>query len=397
MSNLVANLNKSDVPGGVECCVLNMKQVVYKEHPYDIIRYNKDCAETMLLCKTIGHNSIGHFRSVIYSNGEVVCYAPPKSVDYDLFKKQIPLADIISIEEYVEGTMINVFWNGDKWEIATRSCVGGEVSFFSDETSPGTPTFRTMFLETIIENELKTPGKDFFQSLDEIPKTYCLSFVLQHPKNRIVTPFACPGLYLVKTYDLSEKGIVNEVSIPTVKNALPDWVKIPKQLESSVEELENIMSAGMNDYTVVGAMIYGLHRESGLIVRTKIRNASYEKVRRIRGNQPKLKYRYLMLRCEENLEQYLAYYPEHDVHFAIYEKQIRSFTNMLFSMYIECYIKKTAPLKNYSDKYRTHMFQLHDIYKTQLQPNKEYIRKKTVIEYVNKLHPSLLMHSINLD
>jgi len=33
------------------------------------------------------------------------------------------------MEEYVEGTMIQLFWTGENWELATRSSVGGNVSF----------------------------------------------------------------------------------------------------------------------------------------------------------------------------------------------------------------------------------------------------------------------------
>jgi len=395
MRNIVARTDNCNILGSLECGLLKSKQTTYKEKTYNIIRYNKESEHTMSLFKTIGNNSIGHYRSVIFSSGEVVCFAPPKSVDYDQFKQQIPLTDIISVEEYVEGTMINLFWDGDKWEIATRSSVGGEVSFYSDETSEETMTFRTMFLHTIIENEFNTQTTDFFHSLNEIPKTYCLSFVLQHPKNRIVSFIDFPKLYLVKVFDLSEKGIINDVNLRVVSDILPSWVNTPKHLDSSMEELEKIMGGGMKDYSVVGAMIYGIDRNSGLIVRTKIRNESYEKVRLLRGNQPKLKYRYLMIRNDETIKQYLKYYPEHISQFDIYEKQIRTFTGLLFSLYIECYIKKLAPLKAYSAKFRTHMFHLHDIYKSQLRPQNHVMRKKNVIEYVNNLHPSLLMHSIN--
>ena len=41
------------------------------------------------------------------------------------------------------------------------------------------------------------------------------------------------------------------------------------------------------------------------------------------------------------------------------------------------------------------MFKLHEHYINNLASNKEIITRQEVISYVNKLHPSLLMHSCN--
>tara|TARA_B100000902_G_C27146389_1_gene831338 strand:- start:768 stop:980 length:213 start_codon:yes stop_codon:yes gene_type:complete len=41
------------------------------------------------------------------------------------------------------------------------------------------------------------------------------------------------------------------------------------------------------------------------------------------------------------------------------------------------------------------MFKLHEHYLTNLAPVKEIINRHAVIDYVNKLHPSLIMHSCN--
>ncbi len=74
------------------------------------------------------------------------------------------------VEEYVEGTMINMFYDydGEEWEIATRSTVGGKTNYTISRFS--TLTFRDMFLEAC-------NNADFdFALLD---KTLCYSFVLQ--------------------------------------------------------------------------------------------------------------------------------------------------------------------------------------------------------------------------
>ena len=51
----------------------------------------------------------------------------------------------------------------------------------------------------------------------------------------------------------------------------------------------------------------------------------------------------------------------------------------------------------YSDEYRTHMYSLHQIYKNNLKPNGKILVFEDIVNYVNELHPNLLMHSINYD
>ena len=51
----------------------------------------------------------------------------------------------------------------------------------------------------------------------------------------------------------------------------------------------------------------------------------------------------------------------------------------------------------YSDEYRTHMYSLHQIYKNNLKPNGKILVFDDVVNYVNNLHPNLLMHSLNYD
>ena len=105
------------------------------------------------------------------------------------------------VEEYVEGTMINMFYDEDKkdWELSTRSTVGGNISFYLQDKKDNAEvryTFRKMFLEACNVNNL-----DF----DILNRDYCYSFVLQHPQNRIVTLITRPQLYLVRVYKIDSE------------------------------------------------------------------------------------------------------------------------------------------------------------------------------------------------
>ena len=377
------------VASGFDNDSIKRKKTTFKDVSYDILRYDKSKL-TNDNCDTLGM-----YRSVIYRESKVVCFSPPKSFSLDNFKTRVSPSSIVSIEEYVEGTMLNIFWSGSEWEIATRSSVGGNVSFFENITATETrrgKTFRQMFMDTISYYEA---DGGFFTALSNMSKTVCFSFVLQHPENKIVAPFSSPSLYLVKTYDISFDGHILEIPNADVSIKFPSWVKYPRRIDTDVSHIDNNIIICLDDYTTVGTMINGIDSITHNTIRTKIRNPSYEKVRRLRGNQPKLQFHYLILRTEGNVAEYLKYYPEHSKMFSIYREQVHSFTKTLHNEYFSCYIKKQKPLKEYSQQYRTHMFKLHELYKNQLSKINKIVNKFVVVNYVNTLPTELLMHSIN--
>jgi len=356
---------------------------------YSLIRYNKN----VLLSED--KSSIGLLRSVIINSSEkVICFSPPKSIDWDNFLTIHPekTPNIIA-EQFIEGTMINVFWDPNiglsgAWEISTRSCVGAEIAFYHEHGKP-IVTFRSMFMDAV-----KEVGLD----LNLLNQTYCYSFVMQHPLNRIVVPFSKPALYLVSVYQIihTDTGMINVLSIDyTKENHIWSQTKIQfPEVYTEWETYEDLIQiyASMNtNYQVVGVILKNL--ETG--ARTKRRNPVYENVRHLRGNQPKLMYQYLSLRKEGKVKEYLKYYPEHKKEFAFFRKQIHDYTYSLYNNYIDCYIKKMSPLKDYGENFRTHMYNIHQHYVNILKDKGRHITNSIVIDYVNKIHPSLQMYALN--
>jgi hypothetical protein len=244
-----------------------------------------------------------------------------------------------------------------------------------------------MFLEAAGQNKMD------FSLLDN---KYSYSFVVQHPDNRIVVPFKKPQLYLVAVY-----AIVNDNNIVTVD--VHDSQQFKEFFSSTSVLFPQIYSfnkysdliekyASMNtSYDIVGVVLH--NKVTG--ERSKIRNPVYEQVRNLRGNQPKLQYQYLCLRKEGKVGDFLKYYPENKKEFSGFRNQVHLFTNTLFSNYISCYIKKERPLKEFSDQYRTHMFNIHQKFINELRELKLFITNTVVQKYVNELHPSLLMYCLN--
>ena len=73
------------------------------------------------------------------------------------------------------------------------------------------------------------------------------------------------------------------------------------------------------------------------------------------------------------------------------------YTNDLFSNYVNCFIRKKQPLKEYKYQYKTHMYNIHQDYINKLKPLNKIVDKKYVIDYVNNLHPAQQMYVINYD
>jgi hypothetical protein len=144
-------------------------------------------------------------------------------------------------------------------------------------------------------------------------------------------------------------------------------------------------------YDKVGVVLYNTVTGE----RAKIRNPVYEQVRNLRGNQPKLQYQYLCLRKEGKVCDFLKFYPENKKDFSAFRDQVHLFTQTIFSNYVSCYIKKEKPLIEFSEQYRTHMFNIHQQYLNDLREKKFFVTNTVVIKYVNNLHPSLLMYCLN--
>ena len=353
---------------------------------YRIVRYDKIFLSNDLV------SSYGLCRSVIVnSNNNVVCFSPPKSIkSEDFIQRYAPDCDGVVAEEFVEGTMINVFWDSSlgingSWEISTRNTVGATSTFYKGSNSKN---FRDMFLEAAKESDL---------NIAQLDTNYCYSFVLQHPENRIVVPFKKPQLYLIGMYSISHTSDECSVQVfcqfkPYFVDVLKTKVKFPETYKfASYAELIEKYGSMNTDYNIVGVVLH--NKATG--ERAKIRNPVYEQVRNLRGNQPKLQYQYLCLRNEGKVGDYLKFYPENKKDFSAFRDQVHLFTETLFNNYVSCYIKKEKPLKEFPDQFKTHMYKIHQKYINELKESEQFVRNTFVQKYVNELHPSLLMFCLN--
>jgi len=360
---------------------------------YKIVRYNKDLIDKDTI------TPFGLVRSVVINkNNHVISVSPSKSLTMETFLKKDPNKNEHIIgEQFVEGTMINLFWDSsvELWEIATRNTVGGNVSFYknkndnnkNDENS-NYKTFNQMFHEACVYNNVD------IHSLD---KNYCYSFVLQHPENRIVVPFKFPQLFLIEVYHIENtpenifvySQCLSNINIFGFENST---VQLPEIYQyEKYQDLIDKYASNNSSYDALGIVFKNILTGE----RTKKRNPVYQQIKELKGNQPKILYRYLSLRKEGKVREYLEYFPEHKNECNKLRQQLHDFTNTLFSNYKDCYVKKQKPLTEFPTQYRHHMFSIHQIYRNELLEQKLFITNRIVIDYVNKLHPSQQMYALN--
>jgi hypothetical protein len=372
----VTQLLENDTRNGVE--------ITRKRHKnFTILKYNKE------RCLPSEYFKVGYLRTMVIDRdlNQVVCVGPNKS---------IPLEEIqsyangpLDYEEFVDGVMINVFWDttNQKWQYATRSNIGADIRFYlqNDEGK----TFRAMFDEALAEDNIV---------LDVLPKSWCYSFVLQHPSNRIVAPVEKPHAVLVEAHEISESIVTlyphGSTESDKELRALVDEHSIPIPAHYSYTNPQEAREKHATRNTYFGEVgVIVKNYETGW--RSKIRNPLYEEVKQLRGNYPKLQYLYLVLRGSGNVKRYLGYYKEHANEFEKYRKQLHNYTHNLYVNYVDCFINKKAHINTYPHQYKVSMTSLHTIYLEELMPKRKHIHKGVVVNYVNALPPQRLMYLLN--
>ena len=369
--------------------VFTKKTTDLSNSKFQLIGYNRKLLEEN------NYTDYGLFRSVIFDleTKNMLCYSPPKSLTVKQFYDN--LSDDVLVQEFVEGTMINLFFYNDQWHISTRGNIGGHCKFYQNEEIP---TFYEMF-----ENVSRYVKLNY----DKLLKNYCYCFVMQNTKNRIVKSILKDNLYFITAYNIDNKE--NDIFVKQLDSEELNFVKqvIFKDTDIKYPEEYGIISkesfqSEMMDYIDLYASRNTKYNLMGVVFKDKntgnfikFRNPNHKEIHDLKGNHCKIQYIYLDLRKQNAVDKYLRYYPEDRSTFTFLRKIVHSYTKKLYENYVECYIQKRKPLKEWPYEFRIHMFNIHQKYLNELKENKKYINMHIVIQYFNDLHPSQQMYALN--
>jgi hypothetical protein len=382
----------------------------------------------------------GLFRSVIVNDaGNIVAFSPPKTVQFNALDSQVldqmgELAPAFEIEEFVEGTMINLFYApkilsgtdesllashiDSGWEMSTKGAVGGsifvpapgsiaqkpgiappstEVVEPSSSKVQDKSTFRDLFLNACVENGIS------FANLDT---RFCYSLVLQHPKNPLICHITKPRVYLIAVYSIDN----DTLTVTRHPRSAIDWKTIgfavPRAHGRSDSSFQAIRARyadpnGSTPYRIMGT-VFNAQNGSGWSF--KLRNPTYETAKRTPSESGKRHlFEYCNLRRTRGIPAHLKLFPDDDAAFKGFQLRIATYTQLLYSSYTECFISKKQPLIDYAAHLRTHMYRMHnDIYKPRRlavadTATKVGLKFQDAVQYVNLvMTPTELFHALTV-
>ena len=343
---------------------------------YTLVRYTKPLKSPEL----------ANYRSVVYKGDRLVAFSPPRSTPLQEFQEACPSPKNAVVREFVDGMMIYVWYDADadRWVKSTRSCMEGE-KVFRRGTKPLTqgliddpPTPAELF-----DTFVKPFPSPFYDLLD---KTNTYVFTLMDPTSFNVVKPGCLTCYLTNVYKILEGNKVQAVPFESV--LLPSFpVNIPpihyfRGYDDITDSLSN------NSYSMKGFMVYDPITEK----RAKIFNPAFLKVHDLLSSKPNFNEIVLdSIVTHKNSNEIAVLHPDFPKNIEAVERSILRCANLLYSYYLECFVKKAKAHKDFPVLYRTHMYELHKIYLNSFRQLGFRMNKAVVLDYVRSVPGPILV------
>lgn len=336
---------------------------------YAILRYVKS--------KTNKQNPhIRWLRSVVWDTHLhlPVCVAPPKAE-----VSEIPTGDqSLTIQDFLDGTMVNCFRTVDDpttLHLATRTQLGANGTFYS------TRPFSALFDDAL--KEMRLTHADILSMLpfptQEQPASFA-SFLLQHPEHRIVARIWIPKLYVVHIGTVKSDGVFTMSE--TLHTTYPKLAISPYPMTGFATKTD--LAAYFDSVCAFkGGFFQGLTFKDSTGHRWRLRNPNYEHLRNLRGGEAEDMARFLRLRVERKIKEYLTHFAEDYDRFWSFETKLRSATEQIYHSYQTVHKLRLQPLSQLPKEIQPFVFRLHSHYLNILKPRNEVVRKKDAVEVVN--------------
>ena len=337
---------------------------------YAILRYVKGTSDF-----TKSH--VPAFRSVVWdlATNLPVSVAPVKA------QKGEPAAGVdLRITDFIDGVMIQGLL-GD--QIATRSSMCAKGTFYSKRS------FADLF-----EDAVKPFGgtQAFLRSVLEGPRF--VSFVLQHPEHTTVAVIQTPRVYATCIGTVTDDGLVtfsyDPATWPQRLAAIAPTLYEPSKVFADSSEAAAMLRQNALGHTWQGLVFQDLASTN----RWRLRNPLYVAVRNLRGAEANHTARFLRLRAEGKIKEYVGYYREESAAMWALEQRLRQRTSGIYEAYSRLHKAKSATMRDLPLPYRTHVYAIHGKYMAQYaaaaagagaQARPPPVLKATVVEYVNAL------------
>ena len=307
-----------------------------------------------------------------------VCVAPPKAETGDA----VTTGEDLLVQPFLDGMMINVFRtleNPSQLQFTTRSQLGASGKFYSEKT----------FVQMVHE-ALHAMGKtqedllNLLASPTEVVPNHFASFVLQHPDHRVVSRCSSPRLWVVHVGAVHDSGLVSLNEDP---DHWPSQWRIHRLLGFPATATGT--EAGTDFFSDLcknqGWFFQGITLKDGKGNRWRLRNPNYLYLRTLRGSESSCVDRFVRLRSESKVTEYLKHYSEDRQVFWDSEQALRKATRDVFDQYCLVHKSREKKLEDVPWAIRPCVFKLHAHYLANLRPKNEKVYMNHAVELVNNL------------
>ncbi len=302
-----------------------------------IVKYNKEN-------KYSDNDYIRCSRGIILDTltKKIVNYSLDGDISFDNFKNKVNWSDVV-IENVLDGTMINLYYYKDKWNIATKfSSNAYESKFRSNKT------FGNLFEEVVDLNNLKLDNK------------FSYTLLLQHVDNRIVTNIVENKVYYLESVNLTTgEKVFQDIGLPSVNVLFYNGKGLNV---NSYDELVNYLNNELS-WENPGLMLYSKDRKW----RCKLKNHKYDYIAGLIQNQINISYLALgtliSTQKQQEWNELIKYFPEYESYYTEIYNKYNTYLDNLLDYYIRCKIKPDREFIDLPKQYKKTLVEVHNRYK----------------------------------
>ena len=339
--------------------------------PYALIRYVKGKSDF-----SIPH--VRAFRSVLW---DILRNRP---VSVTAFKSEdgegLPTAETTegyTVERFEDGSLIGLFYDAynNRWNIHTRTTPGGFCRFYSAKS------FAELFREATASLNLEL--------LDRAASYTCM---LQHPENRLVTRYRQPWVVFVQQATVDESGGVRMSTV--TRDAFPLSLRPHTPVRYEVGSWDSVRAKVADIERTSDRIDQGLVVKDAEGHRWKLRTTRYKEVRKLRGNNARLDFQYLMFWKLGVLSQYLDIYSEERGAANALLERWKRVTRDVYHIHTDVFKARTLPKTAIPPKYRPFVYGLQDLFH-ELRASGQKIDWETTKKYMNERDVPQMLFCLN--
>ena len=351
--------------------------IVESDSQYVILRNSREKEGEASVAEDAVSENAQVCRSVVWdTKSNTPCCVAPFAARRD---QKVPIDSPLRLEDFVEGVMINIFRNrGDsETHVTTRSRIDADGSFYSERS------FRELFEEAM---DAKQTSLDEIEKLMGAPdqeagvRSTFITLVLAHPEHRVVRTVEQANLWAIYRGNVLDDGTVYFFTEDLPAN----WRPKTYSLNFKANEWSDLKAKFDEIKSSKPWYWQGLVVHTGL-QRWRFRNGDHDRVRRdLRGTESNAFGRFLRLRANKRVQEYLRIYSEDNDAFQGFERDYRLATKTLYSWYCRCHKEHSVVFKALPKSVQPLIFELHKYYLSTVRPSSKSLHLAEVIQWITE-------------